>query len=433
MDARPQCVANPNRQLYALYLTRFAAGFGLMTLVTLLPVYINQFEASGLVLGLFVSAVTIAKTGAIVPLAWAGDRYDKRQVLLVGIGLGVVVYAAFALVASSLGFIGVRALQGVTLVATGLLSTALVGQLAPVDERANAIGKANAWRLAAGIVGALAAGQLYEYAGFSAVYTVVVTLMFAAVCAVTLFVDRDPTRVSGFPFSDLALNRRILTLTTFRAQYAFSVEVVRAWVPIYAGAAAATGGLAYGAVAVSLVVTAERAANMVVQPYAGRLSDRFGRALFVFAGGGAYGVIAFLVPFSPRIGDALALPAALSAVDAAGPAFVPAETIAAFGPAFLPLLVLSGLLGVTDAFREPASMALFADEGTSDGGVASSFGIRELVWRPGSVLGPMIAGVLTDYNMAYAFYFGGAFAITGAFAFLVVLWRSHGRSALSTW
>nr|WP_239639469.1 hypothetical protein [Halobiforma nitratireducens] len=103
--------------------------------------------------------------------------------------------------------------------------------------------------------------------------------MFAAVCAVTLFVDSDPTRIGGVPFSDLAFNRRILTLTTFRAQYAFSVEVVRAWVPIYAGAAAATGGPAYGAVAVSLVVTAERTTNMLFQPYTGRLSDRFGRAI----------------------------------------------------------------------------------------------------------------------------------------------------------
>nr|WP_239639468.1 hypothetical protein [Halobiforma nitratireducens] len=47
------------------------------------------------------------------------------------------------------------------------------------------------------------------------------------------------------------------------------------------------------------------------------------------------------------------------------------ETVAALGPGFLPLLALSGLLGVADAFREPASMALFADEGTSDGGVGS--------------------------------------------------------------
>jgi len=89
--------------------------------------------------------------------------------------------------------------------------------------------------------------------------------------------------------------------------------------------------------------------------------------------------------------------------------------------AYLPLVAFSGLLGIADSFREPASMALFADEGTDDGGVASSFGIRELVWRPGSVAGPLIAGwLMIEVNMASVFYVGGAFAITGVLAFLAI-------------
>jgi len=67
--------------------------------------------------------------------------------------------------------------------------------------------------------------------------------------------------------------------------------------------------------------------------------------------------------------------------------------------AFLPLLTCNALLGVADSLREPASMALFADEGTEDGSVASSFGIRELVWRPGSVLAPMLGGALMGIGM----------------------------------
>ncbi|MFC6753393.1 MFS transporter, partial [Halorubrum tibetense] len=103
-------------------------------------------------------------------------------------------------------------------------------------------------------------------------------------------------------------------------------------------------------------------------------------------------------------------------------------------PAYLPLVALSGLLGVADSFREPASMALFADEGTDEGGVASSFGIRELVWRPGSVAGPLIAGwLMVEVSMAAVFYVGGAFAITGVLAFLAILARDHGRAALTTW
>jgi len=100
--------------------------------------------------------------------------------------------------------------------------------------------------------------------------------------------------------------------------------------------------------------------------------------------------------------------------------------------AYLPLVAFSGLLGIADSFREPASMALFAD-GDRRRRVASSFGIRELVWRPGSVAGPLIAGwLMIEVNMASVFYVGGAFAITGVLAFLAILAHDHGR-ALAAW
>jgi len=66
-------------------------------------------------------------------------------------------------------------------------------------------------------------------------------------------------------------------------------------------------------------------------------------------------------------------------------------------------------------------------------GVASSFGIREFVWRPGSVAGPLIAGwLMVEVSTASVFYVGGAFAVTGVLAFLAVLAYDHGRTALTT-
>ena len=58
--------------------------------------------------------------------------------------------------------------------------------------------------------------------------------------------------------------------------------------------------------------------------------------------------------------------------------------------AYLPILLLNGLLGIADSFREPASMALFADEGAGEG-ITSSFGIRSMVW-PGALLAPLVGG-----------------------------------------
>ncbi|WP_084777666.1 MFS transporter [Natrialba sp. SSL1] len=450
---------NENRlQFWSLYATRFAEGFGFITLITLLPSYINTLDptgttvlgmtiSAGLIVGFYTSGFTLAQTVAIIPLAWAGDRFDKRTVLLVVLAIGIGVYALFPLVDSSASLIAVRALQGVAVTGAGLMTLSLVGEIAAGSTRANHIGKANAASYAASIIGSISAGSLFELFGFGPIFAVIVCLMFVAWLGTFRYLKPDETRIHGFPFSDLALNRRLLTLSSFRFQYAFSVTLVRTWIPIFAGVAAAEGGLAYGGLAVALTVVAEKFTNMCCQPFTGRLSDSYGRAMFVFAGGAAYGLVALLVPFAPMIGASLALPSEIVLVVPSAlagvvfPAWLPFEAIpgqiSVFGevsPAFVPLVVLSGLLGIADSFREPASMALFADEGTDDGGVASSFGIRELVWRPGSVIAPLLGGwLMYEVSMASVFYVGGLFALTGVGTFLVILVWGHGRRALVEW
>ncbi|WP_436901296.1 MFS transporter [Halovenus halobia] len=424
--------ADERSQFWALYLTRFAEGFGFITLITLLPTYINTLDpqgatvfgltiSAGFIIGMYTTGFTLAQTATVVPLAWAGDRFDKRLVLLVVLGMGVVIYALFPLVDSSLSFVAIRALQGVVVTGSGLMSLSLVGQVAATGTRADKIGKANAASFAASILGSLSAGAIYDAVGFGLVFMLVAALFVLAWLIVLVVLDDDDTRRKGFPFTDLALNRKIVTISTFRAQYAFAVTMVRTWIPIYAGTALASGGLAVGATAVAVTVTAEKATNMLGQLFTGQLSDRYGRSLFVFAGGGAYGLVALAVPLSPTVGSAVG-------------AGVTVPILGELPAAYLPLVAFSGLLGVADSFREPASMALFADEGTSEGGVASSFGIRELVWRPGSVAAPLIAGwLMVEVSMASVFYVGGTFALTGVVAFLAVLTVDHGRAALTTW
>ncbi|WP_458206851.1 MFS transporter [Haladaptatus sp. NG-SE-30] len=409
-------------QFYALYLSRFASGFGFITLAALLPTYLNVLDPkSGVVVGLFVSGLTAAQSVVVVPMAWAGDRYDKRTVLLGSLALSIVAYAAFPFVESSLGFITARALQGVAITGTGLITLSLVGELSTTGTRSNHIGKANAARFAASILGSLSAAALYELYGFGVVFGVIVALLVPALLGVLVFVERDETRIEGFPFSKLAFNRRLLTLTSFRAQYSVAVTMVRSWVLVFAGVEAAKGGLAYATLAVSTILIAEKFTNMLFQPHTGRLSDHYGRALFVFAGGGMYGLVALLIPSAPAMGRALALPAAF-------------PVLGDLSPAFRPLVGLNALLGVADSFREPASMALFADEGADGAGVASSFGVRELVWRPGSILAPILAGILmTGPGIEWVFYVGGLASISGVLTFFGVLSYSHGARALTQW
>ena len=155
-------------QHYSLYLVSFASSFGFITVVTLLPTYIDLLDPSG----------------------------------------------------------------------------ALVSELAPDEERANVIGTYKGWRMAASTLGTLGAG---------AVFGLLAGLLALSFVGVGRFVRPDETSAEGFAFTGLALNRRIATITGFRAQYAVSVTLVRNWIPIHVGVSAARGGLAAGAVAVGIV------------------------------------------------------------------------------------------------------------------------------------------------------------------------------------
>jgi len=158
-------VTDTGRQLRALYFTRFAGLFGFVTLLTLLPTFINELGAEGFVLGLFANGLTLAQAVGIVPISWAGDRYDRRTVLLGGLGLAVFVYLGFAVVETSWQFIAVRAVQGIAATAAGLIALALVGDLARESERANTIGTADAWRFAAAIGGTFAFTGVFAFLG----------------------------------------------------------------------------------------------------------------------------------------------------------------------------------------------------------------------------------------------------------------------------
>lgn len=391
-----------------------------MTLLTLLPTYIDILEPSGIVIGLFVTGITLAQGVAIVPVGWAGDRFNKRRLLLVGLGLCAVSYSLFIFVTSSATFVGVRFIQGLGYIGVSLLALAFVGQLADASERANTIGKYNAWRLAGGIAGAIGAGLLYDRYGFGVIFGLLVAVFAVAFVMTWRFTPPDRSSV-GFSFGTLALNQRILTLVSFRSQYAFAVTLARNWVPIFAGVSAAQGGLGFAAVIVGLVIAAEQFTNMVCQPLTGTLADRFGRARFIFIGGVLYGLFAIAVPFAPLIGVWLGLPTSY-------------PYLGEVSGAFLVLIGLNAALGVADSFREPASMALFADVGTDQGGITSSFGIRNLVWQPGSIIGPLIGGVImSSIGIEWVFYLAAVLAFSGVITFTGILYLKHGANAFSQW
>jgi len=395
-----------------LYLARFADNFGYVAILTLLPVYVNLLDPSGLVIGLFVAGLAIGRTIAGIPLGWAADRYDKRALLIASLVTSIVAFVLFAFADGSTELIIARTLQGFGSIGAGMITLALVSELAPAGERGTYIGRFNAWRLAAGIVGTLGVGLAYDLFGFGSIYGALVVMHLLALSGLWLYVEADESTVENTAYVDLALNPRIISLSSFRSLYAVSMTLVQTWIPIYAGITVANGGLGLATFAVGTVLAAEKITNMLMQPYTGTLSDKHGRELFILLGGGTYGIVALAVPFTPT----------LSAI-VPGPVTIPMLGI--LPPVFFVILALNALFGIADSFREPASMAVFADEGT-DRGITSSFGIRGLVWRPGAIVAPLIGGYLmSTVGIQWVFFgaFGTALASITLYLGMLTLYR----------
>ncbi len=370
--------------IVALYLTKFAVGLGLAMLAAYIPEYAKLLDATPYWIGLFTTGFALASTLTVLPAGWISDRHDKRTVLIVGLVSSLASYVVF-LWADSVQLVTLgRIFQGIGMSTVGLTVLSLVASLAPDSERGMYIGTLNAVGNFSSGFGAILGGWLYGLFGFVVPYTLMIVLTSAAIVLAVGFIPRDSTRVREITFGPLLRSRRVQAMSAFRIPYAFAVMLTRTYVPIYVGVV-----LGFSALEVGLVLAAEKLVNMAGQRFTGILSDVHGRFPLVLLGGTLYGL---------------------------GAAAIPAQT------SLVGLCLVNGFLGAADSLREPASMALFADEGSRLGGIASSFSVRNIIWRPGSVLAPMVGSFLmAEIGIHYVFYAAVGFSVLAVFGIPSIL------------
>jgi MFS family permease len=81
--------------LIVLMITAFVDMVGVLAVIPLLPYYALRFGANGLVIGLLVSAFSVAQMLAAPLWGRVSDRYGRRPALLIGLSTSVVAYIVF--------------------------------------------------------------------------------------------------------------------------------------------------------------------------------------------------------------------------------------------------------------------------------------------------------------------------------------------------
>jgi MFS family permease len=218
---------------------------GLMNLVayamrnSLFAVYPDLRDAFGLrdaKLGLLTTVFIIPHAFATLPFGWAGDRYDRRRVIALGMLLASVAGAAGALAQDTTQLAISRAVLGFGTAAVVPVANSILGQLYEGPRKASRIAIFNLGLLFGGVAG-FGVGAI---AGFPAV----VVILAVPGVVLSLVVLALPVPAHPAPHDAMSLPRYVLQLGRMFAvesKQLFAIRTLR-WVTLSTTAMAFAAG-----------------------------------------------------------------------------------------------------------------------------------------------------------------------------------------------
>ncbi len=168
--------------LIVLMITAFVDMVGVLAVIPLLPYYALRFGANGLVIGLLVSAFSVAQLLAAPLWGRVSDRYGRRPALLAGLGASVIAYVVFGFANSIWLLFLSRIVQGAGGGTVSVIQAYVADATEPKD-RAKALGWLSAATnlgVAIGpVFGSLTRGISTEAPGLFAAGLCVLNILFA--------------------------------------------------------------------------------------------------------------------------------------------------------------------------------------------------------------------------------------------------------------
>ena len=367
-----------NQTVLALSIARLADAVGNSILFIVIPLYVASLPSprfpwpesvrAGVLISMYglVNAFLQPFSGALT------DRLNKRKPFIQGglilMGAGTL---AFIFAGRFTDLLVLRAVQGLGVALTIPASMALMAAATKKETRGGSMGIYSTSRMAGFTTGPLLGGLLYDHFGFNTAFCAGAFFILLALILVQVMIKEVPTQTpakGGRPFQIIdrqLINAGILGagLATFMMAAAFSMMT-----PLETEFNAR---LHETALDFSIAFSALMVSRLLLQIPLGRLSDRYGRKLFIIAG-------LILTAFSTALlGEARTTEQLiwLRVIQGAGAAGIAAPT-----------------------FALAADLAKPGGEGRQMSIITMGFGL-------GIALGPLVAGLLAvlDFDLPFLF------------------------------
>ena len=342
-------------------------------------------------IGFAVAISTVTGIFFKMPAGVLSDVIGRTRTLFMGLAVFAVVPFAYLWVSSYEALVVVRFFHGFATAIYGPVAMAVIVGIAG-GKRAEMLSWFSSITIIGNLIGAPLGGLILTWLSgsgdhqlwhFHIVYAVVAGLGMASLL-IALWVMRGQWELSAHGdvrtlravfeqfrtgVREILPDRRVLVTSNMEGIQNLSVGALEAFLPIYAviicGFSPFQAGLLWGI---------QIAATVASKPIIGRLSDRYGRAQFLF-----YGMFVCAVPF----------------------ALIP------WSQDFGTLMALASVFGLGEAVVTSSAAALVADFCREDH-LGSAMGTFGTIFDVGHASGPLLAGVLigltgggTDYRISF--------------------------------
>ncbi|HEX6509689.1 MAG TPA: MFS transporter [Chloroflexota bacterium] len=274
-----------NRTLLSVSTAIAITYIGIGMVVPVRVLYAQSRGASLAIIGAMGSAFLLANFLFQYPSGWSADRWGRKRVMVLGLGVQSVLSLVYLVVTNPIVFVVLRFVEGMAGAAILPPARALIADSTPPDRRGQAYGIFSSFFNAGLLVGP-ALGGLLATTGYSSAFIASFFFRLAAMVVVILLIEGRMVSTSHALKPSQAVGWRMLFSLPLVGAYilmlgdsiflGFDLTLLPLWMQHHLGASVALVGLAYAVWAVP---------NVLMAPIGGRIADRRRRSTLILVFG----------------------------------------------------------------------------------------------------------------------------------------------------
>ena len=389
---------NTARRIYnVLFISVFATMLGLGIVSPLLPIYAENLGATGIWLGVIFSAFALSRSVFMPIIGRISDRRGRKWIILIGMFAYAVLSLAYLIAGSVYSLTAVRFAHGLASAMVVPIAMAYIADLSEKGKEGSHMGNFSISMFLGMGVGPLLGGFLNDTFGMPSVFYAMAGL--SAFATLLVAISLPEAKPGGFALPDAPSTPMpaLITLPVMQGVmvFAFISALGRGgmmvFVPVFGPL------IAISPFEVGIVLSANTFLMALLQVPIGRLTDTGNKVALIVAGSTIAAIALAVIPLTHS---------------------------------FLPLLLVTSLIGVGGAIQQPAIMALTVDAGRTIG-MGTSMGAYNTVFGIGMIIAPLMGGAFMDFvGIEAVFYVGGAISLIGTVIFAAMMQRSARREVV---